>query len=206
LHNLKVPNLFNCCNSVIRFTQPHKYLQKRTLQNIGTHLGALLFIPNSGAGSTSQVWRWTWMELVCKVLIYPPIKVQHSDTLFSSHERKIMKEDKLFECNDTHTTSIMMFSKFCDARDSLANHTLVCTMAFFTYPCCTHSVGEKGSNICFWRPICCTTENEMNIQFYTKQQSLDKYGLSWTWRTNHSLRTEYWWEGLNALTFSSAIL
>jgi hypothetical protein len=33
-----------------------------------------------------------------------------------SHERRIMKEDKRFECNNTSTSSIMMFSKFCDAR------------------------------------------------------------------------------------------
>jgi hypothetical protein len=33
-----------------------------------------------------------------------------------SHERKIMKEDERFEFNNTSTSSIMLFSKLCDAR------------------------------------------------------------------------------------------
>ncbi len=32
------------------------------------------------------------------------------------HKRKIMKEEEQFEFNNTYTSSIMLFSKLCDAR------------------------------------------------------------------------------------------
>ena len=42
-----------------------------------------------------------------------------------SHQHKIMKEDERFECNNTSTSSITMFSKLCDERA----HTLSITSA-----------------------------------------------------------------------------
>ncbi len=41
-----------------------------------------------------------------------------------SHKRKIMKGDEQFECNNTSTSSIMMFSKLCDAHAQTLSITL----------------------------------------------------------------------------------
>ncbi len=44
------------------------------------------------------------------------------------------------------------------------------------FPVYTHSVGEKGVNIFFVRPICYAAEIRFAvIQFYSMQQSLDPF-------------------------------
>ena len=76
---------------------------------------------------------------------------------------------------------------------SVADHTLVWATAIFTFfRMHTFSRRTRFQHI-FWvscSPICCATENWFAvIQFCSKQQSIDKNALSWTWRTNCRLRT-----------------
>ena len=57
--------------------------------------------PTLAQTPTRSVWSWTWIELICKVLIYHTTKTPHSHMLwcwfsnslrFCSHKREIMNE------------------------------------------------------------------------------------------------------------------
>ncbi len=57
---------------------------------------------------------------------------------------------------------------------SIADHTLVCMIALFTFFLLHTFSSEKGFNNFFGRPICCAAENwYAAIQFYSMQQLLE---------------------------------
>jgi hypothetical protein len=101
-------------------------------------LGALSLIANSDADSHKASMEMN-MDGTCmqglNLLFYQGSTLRHAVAQLQllmqgsvgvfSHERKIMKEDKRFECNNTSTSSIMMFSKLCDARAQTLSITLV---------------------------------------------------------------------------------
>ena len=90
--------------------------------------GEISLVANSGAGfhkaSMAVNMGGTWMQGL-NLSSYQGSTLRHAVVQLQllmqgsvgvcSHERKIMKEDERFECNNTSTRSIMMLSKLCDA-------------------------------------------------------------------------------------------
>ncbi len=72
--------------------------------------------PSLAQTPTTSVWSWTWIELVCKVLIYHTSKTPHSHMLwcwfsgslrFCSHEREIMNEWRRAICAQQHKLTLL---------------------------------------------------------------------------------------------------
>ena len=164
-------------------------------------LGALSLIVNSGADSHKASMALN-MDGTCMqglyLSSYQGSTLRHAVALLQLpiqcsvdacfHKRKTMKEDARFECNNTSTSSIMMFSKFYDAHTQALSITLVVSVAdhnglrdhfLYFFQVVTYSIGDGDSNIYVWCHICCATDNRFAaIQFCIMQQSFDENAFS----------------------------
>ena len=106
-------------------------------------LGALSLIVNVGADSHKASMA-LYMDGTCMqglyLSSYQGSTLRHAVALLQLpiqcsvdacfHKRKTMKEDARFECSNTSTSSIMMFSKFYDAHTQALSITLVVSVAY----------------------------------------------------------------------------